>query len=212
MNHRDNYKRQSEQAKAYFLKYDQADLIRKLGLAADEGYLYAEMLCKPYRICRRTGDIQKREGTTWVAADSHSEVMTLLDLVCDSREDRRISGRWKQMQAFGLMFHQSLLEQTRDPFADMLQKDIQGVRRACEALGGIRMDCGDISYAMELFDGLRIWLQLWQGDEEFPAQVRWLWDENALMYLKYETMYFALGILRQRIRELMGRSDESNRI
>ena len=34
--------------------------------------------------------------------------------------------------------------------------------------------------------------------------LRLLWDENALMYLKYETMYFAVGLLRQRFRELMG--------
>lgn len=204
MNRRDNYKTQAEQAKAYFLKYDQAALIRKLGLRADGEYLYVEMLCKLHRIDRRTGDIQKREGTAWVAADSHGEVMTLLDLVCDSRENRWISGRWKQMQAFGLMFHQNLLEDAHDPFADMLQRNPEGLRRACEALGGIRMDCGDISYAIELFDGLRVWLQFWQGDEEFPTKIRWLWDENALMYLKYETMYFAVGLLRKRIRELMG--------
>ena len=46
-------------------------------------------------------------------------------------------------------------------------------------------------------------VQLWFGDEEFPASLRYLWDENALMYLKYETMYFARALLLRRIREKM---------
>ena len=65
------------------------------------------------------------------------------------------------------------------------------------------MHQGDVSFAFELFDGLRIWLQFWEGDEEFPPRLRFLWDENALQYLKYETMYFAVPLLLQRIRENM---------
>ena len=42
-------------------------------------------------------------------------------------------------------------------------------------------------------------MQLWFGDEEFPANLRYLWDENALMYLKYETMYFAKALLLHRL-------------
>ena len=50
---------------------------------------------------------------------------------------------------------------------------------------------------------MKIAIQFWEGDEEFPPRVRWLWEENALMYLKYETMWFFLGLLRSRIRERM---------
>ena len=203
---KDNYQLQAQQAQQYFLRYDQDALIKKLGLQWDAQYFYVNLIGNTYRICRKNGTQQKREGTAWVDANSHREVMTLLDLVCDSREDRHISGRWKQMQAFGLMFHQNLLEDGVDAFAELLGRDPQGAVRACKALGGVPMQGGDISYALELFDGLRVWLQFWAGDEEFPARIRWLWDENALMYLKYETMYFAVGLLRQRIRELMSRN------
>ena len=61
----------------------------------------------------------------------------------------------------------------------------------------------DAAYAIELFDGLCIALQLWLGDEEFPARLRFLWDENALMYLKYETMYFARALLLRRLEKIM---------
>ena len=204
MERKDNYRIQLEQAKKLFLGYDQETLIEKMKLVSDETYLYPRLLGSRYRIHRITADFQRQKWEVWVDANSHSEVMTLLDLVCDSREDRHLSGRWKQMQAFGLMFHQNLLEDGVDAFAELLDGDPQGAVRACRALGGVPMGSGDISYALELFDGLRVWLQFWAGDEEFPARVRWLWDENALMYLKYETMYFAVGLLRQRIRELMG--------
>lgn len=200
-----NYLIQAQQAKGIFLGYDQEALIRKLGLEYDEAYFYVMMLCKPYRIHRATGDLQKREPWGWADANTHGEVMTLLDLVCDSREDRFISGRWKQMQSFGLMFHQNLLEDARDPWAEKIQGDMAAFERACRALEGEKMSGGDVSYAIELFDGLRIWVQFWEGDEEFPPRVRFLWDENARMYLKYETMYFAVGLLRGRIDEEMER-------
>ena len=203
MERRDNYRIQAQQAKQHFLSYDQEQLIRKLDARADDTYLYAEMLCKLHRIHRGTGNIEKWNGSAWVSANSHSEVMTLLDLVCDSREERFLSGRWKQMRDFGLMFHQNLLENARDPWAERLQRDPEALIQACVALKGKSMTGGDVSYVIELFDGLEIWLQFWEGDEEFPPRVRWLWDENALMYLKYETMYFAVELLRQRIEEEM---------
>ena len=49
-------------------------------------------------------------------------------------------------------------------------------------------------------------IQLWFGDEDFPASLRLLWDENALMYLKYETMYFAREVLLSRLKREMEES------
>lgn len=199
----DNYAIQTTQAKQRFLTYDQQELIRKLRLHADETYLYIPMLQQTHRIHRKTGDMERLAGGDWVSANSHGEVLTLLDLLCDSRPDRFITGKWKNMSAFGLMFHQNLLEGQRDPWADRFEADPEGFRKACEALAGTPFPTGDAAYAIELFDGLPIVIQLWFGDEEFPASLRFLWDENALMYIKYETMYFARSLLLQRLRELM---------
>ena len=198
-----NYLIQARQAKQRFLTYDSQALIRKLTLKADEDFLYVPMLCQTYRIRRTTGDMERFDGAAWVDANSYEEVMTLLDLVCDSREDRHLSGRWKNMSAFGLQFHQNLLEGTRDPWAEAFQADQEGFRRACIALGGKPLPNGDIAYAIEMFDGLPVALQLWLGDEEFPPSLRLKWDENAGMYIRYETMYFAKALLLDRIAEEM---------
>jgi len=201
MERRDNYKIQADQAKQHFLRYDQEALIRKLRAESDKTYIYVKFLCKQYRLHRNTGDIQYLQDT-WRDGNSFGEVMTLLDLVCDSREDRYLSGRWKDMLSFGMMFHKNLLNE-RDPWAVKFDADPEGLRRACIAMGGEAFPQGDVAYAIELFDGLKVVVQLWQSDEEFPASLRFLWDENALMYLKYETMHFARGLLLQRLLEQM---------
>lgn len=203
MERTDNYQIQARQAKQRFLTYDQEKLIGKLGLKADEDWIYMTMLARLYRLSRRTGDLERKESDGWADADSYEEVMTLLDWLCDSREDRYISGRWKNMASFGLMFHSGLLETARDPWAEAFQKDPEGFRRACLALKGSPLPTGDIAYAIELFDGLCIGVQLWFGDEEFPPNLRFLWDENATRYIRYETMYFAKGMLLRRLKEHM---------
>ena len=201
MERRDNYRLQLEQAKQTFLGYDQQRLIEKLKLDADEAYLYPRMLGSLYRIHRETADFRRFHNGLWVDANSHSEVMTLLDLICDSREDRCQKYVWKDMVSFGLMFHQNLQE--KDPWALRFEENPEGLARACTALGGKPFPKGDVAYEIELFDGLRVLLQFWLGDEEFPPCLRLLWDENALMYLKYETMYFAKGLLLHRLAEIM---------
>lgn len=203
MERKDNYALQAAQARKYFLKYDQQKLIEKLRLKHDEEYLYTVMLSTPYRIRRATGDVERQEEKGWVDANSFSEVMTLLDLVCDSREDRYLRLRWRNMQDFAGMVHRNLLEDARDPWAERFSRDPEGLRRACLALKGEPIPQGDVAYAIELFDGLCIGIQLWLGDEEFPPTLRFMWDENADMYIKYETMYYARGLLVQRLTEHM---------
>ena len=136
-------------------------------------------------------------------ANSFEEVLTLLDLVCDSREDRTLAGRWKSMGTFGLQFHQNLLEERRNPTADRIQANPEAFQMACRGMGGRTIPGCDVGYSVEVFDGLEIGIQFWFGDEEFYPRLRYLWDENALQYIRYETMYYAVGLLMQRIRERM---------
>lgn len=198
-----NYFTQMQQAKKHFLTYDQEKLIRKLKLKADTEFLYTVLFSEHYRISRNTGDVERMEGNAWVDANNFEEVMTLLDVICDSREDRFVSGKWKNMRDFGLMFHRNLLENRKDPWACLFQERQEAFQKACEALNGKRLHSGDIAYSIEVCDGLPLMLQLWFGDDEFPPNLRILWDENALMYLRYETMYFAKGLLLDKIKEKM---------
>lgn len=199
---RDNYRLQAEQAKKSFLTYDQQELIRRCGLRYDDDYLYTALLADPYRIDRRTGDMERFCDESWVDGNSFGEVMTLLDWLCDSRPDRYISGRWINLVTHGPYFHRELQEE-EDPNAQLFDREPVAFAAACEALGGEKMPGADIGYAIELVDGLRIFVQLWHGDEEFAPRLRCLWDENTERYLRYETTWYAVGLLMKRLRERM---------
>ena len=192
----DNYQIQMKNAQKYFLTYDQEKLIRKFRLKNDETYLYVTMFSCPYRLSRHTGKLERFRGS-WQDANTFGEVMTLLDILCDSREDRYLTGKWVSTQHFGKHIHTGLLEIEEDPLATAFDQELGSFVKACKALGGHPIPGGDEAYAIEVMDGLAIGILFWYGDEEFPAQLRFYWDENALMYIKYETMHYTLGYLRQ---------------
>ena len=198
----DNYQIQLENAQKFFLTYDQEKLIGKFRLKNDEHYLYFTMFSTPYRLSRRTGKLE-RFGAAWEDANTFGEVMTSLDILCDSRDDRFLTGRWVSTQMFGKYFHSGLLELEEDPLATAFDQNPGSLEKACAALGGSAISGGDEAWAVEVMDGLRIGIFFWYADEEFPAQLRFFWDENALMYIKYETMHYTLGYLRQLLTNLI---------
>ncbi len=196
-----NYTLQMQQAKSWFLTYDQEALIQKHQLRHNDHYLYLTFLSEPHRLSRATGDLERLHRGQWLDANTHSRVMTLLDLLCDSREDRHLQGRLKSMQSFGLQFHENLLEDRKDPRAQRCDRDLEGFCRACATLGGRPVGRCDAGFSLPLFRELEITLQFWASDEDFPPRLRFLWDENALQYLRYETMYFAVNALWGRLTE-----------
>ena len=132
----------------------------------------------------------------WVDGNGFNEVLTILDWLCDSREDRYITGRWVNIVSHGHYFHSNLQEDEKDSCAEFFDQNPEAFALACKALGGEELPGADMGYAIEVMDGLKIAVQFWHSDEEFPAQVRYFWDENALQYIRYETMYFAVGRLK----------------
>ena len=197
-----NYLIQASQAKARFLTYDQQKLVDKFRLDADEMYIYVNLLCKPYRIQRDTGHMEFFDGAIWQDGNSYDEVMTVLDLLCDSRDDRRCTGKLASMASFGRIFYRSSYDDKPDPAAQWIQENLESFREACAQLG-TPIPGGDFGFAFELFDGLRMGLHFWEGDEEFAPRLRFLWDENALQYLRFETMHMAASLLLKSLKENM---------
>lgn len=200
---RDNYQIQLAQAKKRFLTYDQQELIGRCRLSYNEEYLYLTFLSEPYRICRKSGDIQRMHRGEWLDANSFGEVMTILDWLCDSRPERYITGRFVNIVTQGHYFHRNLQETEKDPDAEYFTANPQGFCRACEVLGGELMSGADIGYAIELMDGVKVFVKLWYADEDFPAKLVFLWEENVLQYIRYETTWFAVGLLLERIKAYM---------
>lgn len=199
----DNYQIQASQAKKLFLSYDQQELIRRCHLRFDENYFYTTMLADPYRINRRNGDMERLKNEAWTDGNSFGEVMTMLDWLCDSKGDRFITGRWINLVNHGYCFHRNLQENPNDPDAALFDRHPEAFAEACEAMGGEKLPGADMGYAIELVDGLRVFVQLWHGDEEFAPRLRCLWDENTTRYIRYETTWYAVSLLMDRIKERM---------
>lgn len=70
MEKRDNYAISAAYARKLFLNYDIRKLAMKLSAPLDDDYLYVTMLAEPYRISRRTADVERQVEGKWIAANS----------------------------------------------------------------------------------------------------------------------------------------------
>ena len=209
----DNYALAAEQARKLFLDYDQERMIAKLGLPADSGYLYIRFLDLDYRIHRKTGMVEKREGTgPYVDGNSFNEVMTLFDVLCWSKEGARLSGQWVTLSCLGGGVHGGSLASSmyREEVAEIARRE-EGLADVLEHMGGVRMPKGEPGYVIPVFSFLPAYVQYWRGDEEFPPQLNLLWDANTTEFLHYETVYYLMNFLLQRLVTLLQRASGDQR-
>ncbi|MDR1028500.1 MAG: DUF3786 domain-containing protein [Clostridiales Family XIII bacterium] len=52
---------------------------------------------------------------------------------------------------------------------------------------------------------LPLYFRFYESDEEFPARITLLWDENTLRFVHYETLYYIAELFFKRLRELIGK-------
>ena len=197
---RDNYAIQAEEARIRFLTYDQS----AMPVQRDGEYLYLRFCGSDYRVCRADGHLFRRVGENWLSADSHGEVLTVYDYLCDAKPGRAPAREPVSMAHLGGHVHTNLAAASGS-LERAIDRDPDAFRRACEALGGTPAPGGDICYDLEMFPDLPVQLRFWHADEDFPPSLDLLWDRNTLQFLRYETTWFAAGVLRGRLREEMGR-------
>ena len=94
---RDNYALQAEAARLRFLTYDQA----AMPVRRDDEFLYLPFCGAEYRVCRADGHIFRHDGENWLPADSHGEVLTIFDYLCDAKPGRAPAGEAVSMAFLG---------------------------------------------------------------------------------------------------------------
>lgn len=202
-----NYDISADYARSLFLKEDQEKIINKFGLKADDKFIYLRFLSLTYRIERSSGLIQKSADIINYTDDNgHLTTLSIFDYLCGSRDTRKLSGEWISMQKMGHSFHTNLLEGESGWMAEsavFFSARQEQLKKAFEQLGGRKMPIGDISYIIDLSDELPIYFQFWDGDDEFPPKISFLWDANSEQYVHYETTYYIVDMVLRRIRELM---------
>jgi len=189
----DNYEIARDRAQTYFLNFDQNAIIQKWNLRFNDDFLFVTFLGRPYSVCRRTGRIDRLFDGKQAG---FSEVLSIFDLLCHTGKDPFVTGKFAPVNSLrgspatggvGTKFHSNT--------AARFDRDIDGLIAACCALGGEPVDMGDIGFAIPVFGPLKAVLKFYRSDEEFPADLTILWDENMLSFMFYETVFYVAGFL-----------------
>lgn len=196
-----NYEVSRDRAQKYFLNFDQEALIRFWNLAHDRQWLYVDFFGRPYRICRSSGRIFR----CWDDSQADfSEVLSIFDLLCHESSAKFVSGNYAPVnslknrprtQGVGAIFD------TR--FAAVFDKDPEKFRQVCENFGGAPVPMGDLGFRFPVFGPLNVIVKFYRKDEDFPASVTLLWDEETLRYVYYETVFYMAGYLMESLAEKM---------
>lgn len=200
-----NYEIMKRKMQGHFLEFDQNTMIRRFGLRHDPEYLYITFVGRIYRIGRSTGKVEWSEnGFAGVHEAEYNDAMTIFDVLCCSREECRLSGEFVPVNSLpGVVAGARSGDGMFGDFAKLFDADPEGLRTACRRLGGVSAGKADVGYELKLFDFLPVRLNFWTADDEFPAELRFLWDRNLLDFMHYETSYFAMFHLLGRIKALM---------
>lgn len=189
-----NYDKMAEQAGRIFLEHDQELLLGRYPLMHDGRFIYIMFLGDEYRIDRATGAVLRGDE-----AASPRQALSILDMACNRVGSPHLTGEWITMQ-------QASGASNAPATSSLFDKSIAGfagrtghLRRACEALGGTPVPGGEVSYLIDVFEGFPTWLQFWDADEEFGAEMRFLWDKATPLYLHFETLWYILFEILDRL-------------
>ncbi|WP_455539288.1 DUF3786 domain-containing protein [Terrisporobacter sp.] len=201
-----NYDIQADKCKLEFIKMDHKKISQKFNLEHDEDYLYIYFFSQKYRLNKKNGNIEKTYDEVNYIDTKYNEVMTLLDLFAYSKEDLSLSNKWINVthskdvfKSSGVVNHMDLYSSNAKKFSGKIEKLI----KACEKLNGIKINKGDVGYIINVFNFLPIMFIFYEEDSEFSPECKFLWDENILNFMHYETTFYVINHFFERLDELI---------
>ena len=204
-----NYEKMAAGARAYFLKMDQAAMIARWDLEHDADRLSVRYFGERMAVDQHTGALIPLEGAgVYRSPDGVNETMALFDLLAYPEGRPRAAGRWASISALGGIIgagHDRTL--SHEATAAKFSGRTDALRAACARLGGVPLGKSDVGYAIPVFADFGIWFQFWEGDDEFPANIKYLFDENALQFMHYETLWYVMNSLADRLEYYCGRAE-----
>lgn len=205
----DNYAVARDRAREYFLQYDQTKIFLRAGVREEGAWFILRFLGADYRIERKTGRIEGSDdgfATVWEA--SFEEALSIYDRLCDGKPGARAADEFCPVHSLPgvLLGGSGGLTMNGGTLPVQIDKNPEAFRSAAEALGGAAIAMGDIGYRLQVFPDLPMLLKFYHSDEDFPAQLVFLWDRNTLDFVRYETVYYIAGCLISRLREKLGQA------
>jgi hypothetical protein len=194
-----NYDKMLADALQRFTTYDRAALARRPGVEGGEEVLSTCFLGEHVLLNPERGAI-----TVGGRPAGFGEALSILDWLCDGRLDAQASGTYCTVSSLpGVLVSGSGLTMNGSALAAKIHETPEKFCDACRLMGGKAVSMGDIGYCLPIFPGVCVCLKFYFGDEEFAPQLTFLWDQNILQFVRYETVYYIAGCLLQRLRRLM---------
>lgn len=197
-----NYDRMQEAARLLFLEYEPERLRARLSLPRDPAGIPIRFLGEDYLVRREDGEVVDARGER----ASFFAALAIYDVLCHSEETPVLAGSFvPTMELHGIMGSNSVHEDLNAREAAFFAGRGEELAEACRRRGGVPGSRGDVSFRLPAFDFFPMELRFWDADEEFPAQLQFFWDANALAFVHYETLWYISGALLASLhRELDG--------
>lgn len=192
-----NYDLQIAAARELFLQWDAEEIAERFRLAREEKRLMVPFLHRLYAISTDTGRI--------TLADSGEEAdfnayLSIFDALCREKAGE-LSGQWRTINDLGI-HHPGVGETSLyAPYQERFTGQKSALAAALRTLEARPFPVGDVAGIVDVFPFFPVVFQFWEGDEEFPPQVRILWDRNTLSFVRYETAWYIASALLNRLAE-----------
>ena len=197
-----NYDVQVQRAKDAFLQWDSRRIAEKFSLRRDGQWLYRSYLGRMHRISCENGDVEEQAAGQW-RPGSFGAHMAIFDALCRETAGT-LSGKWATVNNLEGLHHPGVGEETM--YGDIARAFSGKQQRLCEIgarWGAEPFPVGDAAFILPIFPFLPMVFQFWEGDDEFPPQIRLLWDSNALSFVRYETIWYIAGDLLEELRRVL---------
>ncbi len=193
-----NYEKQLSAAQRQFRTLDYREIAARFSLPMRGGDLTVVFLNEQYRISAETGALLRcADGQR---ADFNTG-MTVFDMLANPNGLPVLSGRWCDHSHFNAVRGGTLAGELKlsDAAARHFSGRTERLKETCRAIGAQEIADGDFSCLLPLFPFFPLRLRFYDADEEFPAKLQLLWDENTPRYMRYETTFYAANAVFARL-------------
>lgn len=179
-------------------------------LAAARDYFVYHGLAKDVKAPRFFGEqlqIDPESGEIFRADGSAADVnlgMTVYDYLSHLPNRPTLCRRFTAHESLNTIRSGTLtgrLQVSREAAGAPFAGKIDRLREACLRLGGREQKDGDFAAILPLLDDFPVYLRFYDADDEFPAQLQILWDENTPQFLTYETSWYTTAAILQALGE-----------
>ena len=198
-----NYDIQVQRAKDAFLQWDSRLIAERFSLRQENQWIYVPYLGRMHRINCENGDVEEQADGQW-RPGSFAAHMALFDALC-RKTVGKLSGKWATVNNLEGLLHpgvgeESMYGDTARAFSGKQQR----LREIGEQWGAEPFPVGDAAFVLRIFPFLPMVFQFWEGDDEFPPQIRLLWDSNTLSFIRYETIWYIAADFLGEVKRCLG--------